>query len=138
MRLPGWEKRLYEFLEEASNRTFEYGTFDCALFACDAIQALTGKNPKEIITDGYHGEDEAEKILSKYGGIETIAMIVAEKIDFHPIPILFAQRGDIVLGKIHKTPCLGVCTGSKISFPAPEGLARIDIDSKMLIRAWRI
>lgn len=147
MRLPGWEKRLFEFIEEASNRTFEYGKHDCALFVCDVIEALTGKNPREIVASvcvaatgrgKYHGEEEAEEVLSKHGGIEAIAVIVAEKFDFHPIPVPFARRGDIVLASIHRTRSLGVCVGDKVAFPAPEGLARVDIDSKMLIRAWRI
>jgi hypothetical protein len=46
MRLQGWEKRLFAFLEDTSKRTFEYGKHDCALFACDAIETLTGKNPR--------------------------------------------------------------------------------------------
>lgn len=138
MRLQGWEKRLFEFLEDASNRTFEYGKHDCALFACDVIETLTGKNPREMIAEEYCGEEGADEVLSKHGGIEAIAEIVAGEFGFHSIPVLFAQRGDIVLGKIHKTPSLGVCMGSKVAFPAPKGIARIDIDSKMLIRAWRI
>jgi hypothetical protein len=136
-----WEKKLSELIEEASKRSFEYGKFDCALFACDAIKSLTGFDPREIIAEQYQGEEEAEKIILQYGGIEGIAAAVADRFGFNLIPVSFAQRGDIVLAKIKNIKSLGVCIGKKVVFPCgrpQKGLVFIDIDSKLLIKAWRI
>lgn len=41
-RLPDWEPRIIALLEEASDRPFRLGEWDCALFAAAAVEALTG------------------------------------------------------------------------------------------------
>lgn len=139
MRIDGWEKRLSELIEENSKRKFEYGIFDCVLFACDAIKSLTGLNPRRIIAKEYQGEGEASKIIEEWGGIERIANIVADRYAFESIPVLFAQRGDIVMAEIKNLKSLGVCVGKKVAFPKLQGgLVFMNIDSKLLIKAWRI
>jgi len=139
MRLSGWETRLSDFIEKVSKQPFEYGEFDCCLFAAEVIKTLAGVDIRtEIIPDRYQGKEEADEVLRKYGGIEGIADRVAERCGFKPIPVLFAQRGDVVTGEIKDVFNFGICIGKKIAFSSPSGLVFLNITSKSLKKAWRI
>ena len=139
MKLNGWETRLSDFIEKVSKQPFEYGKFDCCLFACEAIKTLAGVDIRaEIIPDRYEGKEEADEMLRKYGGIEGIANRVAERCGFKPIPVLFAQRGDVIMANIKEADNFGVCIGKKIAFLSPSGLVFLNITSKSLRKAWRI
>ena len=139
MRLTGWETRLSDFIEKLSKQSFEYGKFDCCLFAAETIKILTGVDIRtEIIPDEYQGKEEAEEVLRKYEGIEGMANRVAERCGFKPIPVLFAQRGDIVMVNIKEADNFGVCIGKKVAFSSPSGLVFLNITSKTLKKAWRI
>ena len=41
-RYPNWQTRLDLYLRTVNQRQFKYGEWDCCLFACDAIQEMTG------------------------------------------------------------------------------------------------
>jgi hypothetical protein len=139
MRLAGWETRLNDFIEKVSKQPFEYGKFDCCLFAGEAIKTLTGVDIRtEIISDQYQSKEEADEMLQKYGGIEGIANRVANRYGFKPIPVLFAQRGDVVIVNIKEVDNFGVCIGKKVAFSSAAGLIFLNITSKSLKKAWRI
>lgn len=139
MRIDGWEKRLVDLIGQASGKPFEYGKFDCCLFACDAVKAVTGIDARaEIFPEPYQSEEEADKILLKYDGIKGVIEKAAQSFGFRPVPVLFAQRGDIVMAEIKGVESLGVCAGKDAVFPSKEGgIVRIRITSRLLTKAWR-
>lgn len=145
MRIEGWEKRLTDFLTEANGRPFEWGTFDCFLFACDAVKVVTGEDPGAEFRGLYHDEMSAGQLIREKGGPKKIksyrdlAERGAEKHGFDPVEQLFARRGDIALAAIDGLQALGVCTGRTFAFLGrPVGLVHFPLDSKEIIKVWRV
>lgn len=138
MRKEGWEKRLWELIERARESEFKFGSFDCCLFACDAIQALTGDDPARTFR-GYSGELEAARVLKREGGVRAIAEVGAQEFGYQEINQLFAERGDICLAEMECCETLGVCIGSRWAFAKmPRGLAYVNLDDQRVLKVWRI
>ncbi len=43
-KLPGWQKRLTDFLRANHARPFQPGRWDCAIWAAGAVEAMTGED----------------------------------------------------------------------------------------------
>ncbi len=114
-RAPDWEERLAVFLDRKREEPFKWGSHDCALFAADAIKAMTGTDPGEAFRDTYSDRAGSALALRDLGAgtlLKTVtAWLGAPK---HPA---FAQRGDIVM-KDRNT--LGVCVGLHSWFVGEE------------------
>ncbi len=118
---------------------FQWGGNDCCLFACDAIVAITGRDP---VAKTYRGKYQtalgAKRLLDRNGGPEGIAAKVCVKLGFQEINPLLAQRGDVVsyLSPVTGEVSLGVCIGMQAAFP---GLERMELvltgDCR---KAWRV
>ena len=139
MRRDGWEARFTDLLTAVQDREFQYGTWDCCLFAGAAIEALTGDNPADAYRGRYDDEPSCRAVLEAEGGLLGIADAVALLRNFNRLPVLMARRGDIVLGRIDDRPTLGVCVGASVWFAvAPRGVCPIPITDPALVCAWRI
>ena len=114
-RAPDWEERLAVFLDRKREEPFKWGSHDCALFAADAIKAMTGTDPGEAFRDTYSDRAGSALALRDHGAgtlLKTVtAWLGAPK---HPA---FAQRGDLVM-KDRNT--LGVCVGLHSWFVGEE------------------
>jgi hypothetical protein len=64
-----WVSRLASFVSESENSKFKYGRIDCALFICDAIEAMTGVDVGEDYRDRYKSKREAYKIIEEKGSL---------------------------------------------------------------------
>lgn len=84
-----WERRLNEYLLECRGRPFEYGQFDCLLFVCGAVEAMTGENPAAHLIGRYTSQDEAEALE----GMTLYQWLI--RTFGSPIPPAYARRGDI-------------------------------------------
>lgn len=138
-RIDLWERRLNEVFDEAQKAPFIWGEFDCCLFACRAIHALTGYDPGELYRGRYGNEEEARVLLKQEGGVEGIAEKITALKGFAEIGKLFAQRGDIGLAEIRGHQSLGVCDGARFAFASdPAGLLYIAPKSSLITKAWKI
>jgi hypothetical protein len=139
-RITGWEKKLDEAIATAENRRFKWGTFDCALFVCDCVLAMTGVDLAQDFRGTYQTGKEALKVIKAFAGssLEALAVKIAEANGISEIPVSFASRGDVVLIKQEKAPdALGIVgTDARFACCASEGLAFIPISNWK--RAWRI
>lgn len=95
-RLPNWEVRLASHFEDSRSRTFEWGTFDCALAVCLAINAVVGVDPGSPFRQTYHSKEEAMKLLGEEG-LDGFAASIARSHNFQECTSSFARRGDAVL-----------------------------------------
>src|SRR5690606_16299333 len=99
MRVEGWEAALYGYIAAARRRPFEWGKFDCCLFAADVIRALTGLDPAADLRGRYRTALGAKRIVNREGG--SLAALAERR--FAPLGIAplkgpkFARRGDILL-----------------------------------------
>ncbi|SEM40432.1 hypothetical protein SAMN05192583_0068 [Sphingomonas gellani] len=114
-RAPDWEERLAVLLDRKSEEPFKWGSNDCALFACDAIKAMTGSDPAEAFRGTYNDRAGSAVALREHGAgtlLKTATAWLGQS--KHPA---FAQRGDIVM-KDRNT--LGVCVGLHSWFVGEE------------------
>ena len=134
-RFPNWRMPLAELFRQAQTRTFAWGSFDCALFACDCVRAQTGKDPASGFRASYSTEAEAKAL----GSLSTIAETVAAKFGLAEIAPSHAGRGDVVL--IHNQTDQGALavvdfSGAYAVCPGLRGLIRVRRHRWQ--RAWRV
>lgn len=127
--------KLFEYIESARDKKFEYGIHDCALFAADWVAECTGVDLAEDLR-GYAGKEAADEIISGYGSLEAL---ITDRLG-DPIPIARASRGDIVMATL-ATPegeadCIGICAGASSAFTSPVGVRMIPTSRARL--AWRV
>ena len=114
MRLPDWPERLADFVRARRKMPFAYGANDCALFAADAVHAMTGVDPAAEYR-GYSDEREALRIIKDADGMRGLVSL-PEK------PAGMAQRGDVVIVLIEGRETFGVCVGENYAAPGVDGL----------------
>jgi len=133
VRLSGWEKRLMELIRDSEDRPFEWGVFDCALFAADAVNAITGVDLAADFRGHYSTAKGSVKALKKYGAGD-LESTWTELLG-PPIDIRQAGRGDVVLVESIYGPAVAVCMGSvAVSTAVEKGL--ISIDRALWLKAW--
>lgn len=115
-RLPDWEARLGRFIAENRQRPFAWGAWDCILYACSAVEAMTGGDPAEEFRGRYHDKDGAAAILREVGKgtlLKTVDSKFPRRKPGH------ARRGDLVMF----SGAVGVCLGAVAEFVGEERLA---------------
>jgi hypothetical protein len=119
-RHPEWRSRLSACIEGALQRPFEWGRHDCALFAAEAVQAMTGTDFAEFWRGRYRSAAGAMKILGRGGYDSHVDYAAAHLPELHPA---LAATGDIAVIAAAEGPALGVVTGAFVAVPGPEGLS---------------
>jgi hypothetical protein len=135
VRYLDWPQRLAETVEAARTRTFEFGSFDCALFAADCVLAITGTDYAAPFR-GYESKTAAYRIITEHGSLTGLLTSLLGE----PIEPAFARRGDVVLAEIPvvdgEGESVGVCLGVSCAFPKDTGLV---LHSRAVAKlAWRI
>lgn len=144
-RKEDWPARLDAHLRAAFWRPFSWGTHDCCLFACDAIEAMTGVDPAAPFRGRYKSKRGAYAALKRYGGggLEETADKITGDLGMPEVAPAFAGRGDVALLPV-ETPDGGIIDvlgivgpdGRHVLVAAPEGLARLPV--ALVRRVWRV
>ena len=92
LRYSDWPARLERYLHAQQGREFRWGSWDCALFVCGAIQVMTGVDPAGEFRGRYASRAEGRKLLYAAGGFAG----VAEAYGMTEIPAIQAARGDVL------------------------------------------
>src|SRR5690625_7554828 len=96
-RLPGWERRLHDFIEAARERPFCWETWHCCHLADAAVGAMTGRRIIEEVGAPYVYRSEAHAMawlrkVSEAGDVPGwLTRVLGDPL---PSPLL-AQRGDL-------------------------------------------
>lgn len=138
MRRQGWERILVEALAEARTKPFEWGKFDCCLFAADVVRDIDGRDPAAPFRGRYRTAIGAYRALKRYagGGVAETAAKALAAMGCPEIPRKRAQRGDVVLIDTDLGDALGICIGGKVACAAPSGLSYLPLSAAR--RAWHI
>lgn len=132
-RLPDWEDRLSAFLEEASAKEFKPGEHDGALFAANAVKAMTGEDLGAPFRGRYDTCKDGEKRL-KQAGYTNLLDLLDGKLE--RIKKGMAQRGDVVMLKDKN---LAVCFGHVALAVNPEpGAPFVRAEREDWQRAWKV
>lgn len=119
VRRHDWYSRLSACIEGALQRPFEWGVHDCALFAADAVLAMTDMDLADGFRGRYRTARGARRILGR-GGMAGVADLAATQLP-DVAPALAAQ-GDIAVVVTGDGPALGVVTGPLVAVPGRAGL----------------
>jgi hypothetical protein len=141
-RLPDWQGRLSGFLCERQHEPFRYGRWDCFLFVCSAICAITEVDPAAPFRGTYSSRAECRLRMVAYCGSASVRA-VAESLfagDYGmPETIPFrAHRGDVALIKRSRDFSLGLVAlnGIEIVALSAHGLCRLPLSAA--VRAWHV
>jgi len=137
-RVAGWERALAGWMQDALTRKFEWGKWDCALAACDAVNAITGVDPAAAFRGKYSTEAEALFLLGPEG-LGVFAAAIAKQFGMAEARPKFAHRGDVALVD-NGLPgvALGIVDLSgRFSWCVVErGLVRMPMER--WLKAWRV
>jgi Domain of unknown function (DUF6950) len=140
-RFPDWERRLAAEFAAARGKSFAWGVFDCALFACDCAQATAGEDPGAEFRGKYATEKEAAQLVGP--SLAGFAAKIAAAHGMAEVKPGFARRGDIVLvdnappGAAASTALGVVDLGGRFALCASgRGLVRAAM--KRWLRAWKV
>lgn len=130
-RLPDWEDRLAAYLAAKAGEPFAWGVNDCALFACGAIEAMTGDHPGARFAGTYDDAKGAAKVL-RLVGEGTLAKTFSSS--FPEVSPGMAQRGDVVEAQ----GAVGICMGAFGLFLADADHGIIRLPRATFTKAWRV
>lgn len=150
-RLHDWPERLAGFLDSRQGEPFAWGSNDCALFAADAVQAITGVDLAREFR-GYSDEEGAATALASFvhnrplwhgaeSLLEAVTLHIAEDHDLSEIPSSLARRGDLVLLRHpeeegnHSVGIIGL-EGLPVGITLEHGPQQRPLED--VIHAWRI
>jgi hypothetical protein len=135
-RLANWRMPLAKEFLQGQKRSFSWGTFDCALFACNCVLAETGEDPGASFRGGrYSTQAEAEAL----GSLSQIVEAVATQFRLPEIAAGHAGRGDLVLldnRTVQGALAIVDLSGAYAVCPGSQGLIRVR--RHRWKRAWRI
>lgn len=139
-RKPTWQILLDLYLRSRSRAKFRYGSNDCCLFACDAVQEMTGTDIAAAFRGKYASRDEAYRAIQRYAGkpsVEAIAEKIAEEHGMPEANPLNAQRGDVVLITRPRDYSLAI-VGLRGEFLAASRQGYEIVPMRLAIRAWHV
>lgn len=135
-RKADWPVVLAAFISDNRNRPFRWGSWDCCLFACNAIREITGVDVATKYRGKYQNMLGAMRIAR--GTVRNVALQVAARYGFdkYEDPKL-ARPGDIVLAPLNGTEMLGVVSMARTAiFATTTGLAMYPLS--LAKDAWKI
>jgi hypothetical protein len=138
-RLPDWQTRWSALCEQRAAVPFAWGSADCALWAVDAVHAITGVDHAAAEWRGrYSTAAGAARLLARAGGLRGVACNALGD----ALPPVWAALGDVVLisqpeaPDEHQRELLAVCNGSSAIGQGPDGLLATPMTNAKL--AWKV
>lgn len=121
--VPGWERRLSDYVEHHRHTPFAWGRHDCGKWVLGVVEAMFGKPP--IWAAEWGDEQEAQRVISHFGNLRFGLSRFAQLNSWSRVDRArtMTKRGDIALVvDDDKQACLGVCVGPTIACPGTNGL----------------
>ena len=132
----------HQFLASRRYMPFAWGSNDCALFAADGIQAITGTDIAADFRGKYSDEASAMAAIKAIANGSTIADAAAWCAAKHGltecIHPLMAQRGDLVIVEAAQGLMSGLVdlNGRHVLIPGQHGIVRLSIS--LIRRSWHV
>lgn len=142
-RVQDWPTKLEQVINRYRDEPFVWGTFDCCLFVCDCILAMTGVDPAHEYRGKYTSEEDLAGLLAARGenGVPAIAEARCSEFGYEPIPVKMAGRGDLIMFDTELGPTLGILIDHRIIAASLTGLQTLRLDrfwNNPNTKAWRI
>lgn len=125
---------LDRFLEEATARRFQDGTWDCGLMVAAWVERATGIDPATPWRGRYETRIGWLRILRREGGIEAVIAAGASLAGL--IEAAKPKRGDVGIARQPNGELMaGICLGARW---ASAGLTGLAVCAAEPVRAWRV
>lgn len=121
-RQEDWQPRLIAYLATIARRDFDPEQHHCALFAADAIHAMTGQD----LAAEWRGLSIAAGLIAlrKTGHVDHIALTASLLTE---VPVSFGQPGDVAAVPTPEGLALGIVQGAAIYVLRPTGLGLVSL-----------
>jgi hypothetical protein len=146
VRRHDWQLQHELFARQRARQPFAWGSNDCATFAADYVQAITGVDVAPDLR-GYQTALEAGRVLEAQraqtrAGLYTNGLFALATAKLgEPMPPTLAAVGDVVLlmqddVPKHRSHMLGVCNGTTAMGPGRLGILHVGMH--LAIAAWKV
>ena len=135
-RVSEWDMKLAQFLKENRERDFQWGKWDCCIFANACLKVISGEDviPKTL---KWKDEKSAFKAIKDYGGtLDKALEKAALAAGMEPVEVHFVTTGDLVVVMDENKPVAGISDGSRVMSPSDGGYA-FSLPST-IEKAWRV
>ena len=139
-RKPNWQLLLDLYLRSRNRAKFRYGSNDCCLFVCDAVEEMTGTDIAAPFRDRYHSRKQAYRAIEAYANkasVEAIAERIAAEHGMPETKPLLAQRGDVILVNRPRDFSLAL-VGLRGEFLAAANRGYEIVPMDFAVRAWHV
>ena len=138
-RNPDWPEKLADVIRNSQTRRFEYGTFDCCLFANDAIRAMTGVDIMHGLRGVYRDADSAHRVIKQFGvSLDDAVGYVASTYGWRKWDVpTKARRGDLALVDLRGNPAAGIVTTAGVVGPDRRG-GLLTLPTRHILAAWSV
>lgn len=132
-RLPGWRGRLSTRIEARRHIAFAWGANDCALFAADCVEAMTGIDLAGEFRGAYQDQAGARALLDRLGAADVADHAATLLPEIAPS---LARIGDIAAIRQSLGVGLVMVIGAHLVGPGPKGLMTLPLSAA--VRAFRV
>lgn len=122
-----------KYLHENKDKSFEWGKFDCCLFACDIIVICGGEDFAKEVRGTYSTEIGARRVIKKHFVSIEDAFSSLKEISFN-----FAQRGDLTLFDTSNGQVMAVKWNNGYLCLSPKTGIGTMIETSKPIKTWRV
>lgn len=143
-RIKNWEKVLDEQITNAKSKSFAWSHFDCCIFVADAVKAIASVDIAEDLRGKYDSAETALAAIKAYagGGLSELCEKKSVELSIPSVPVLLAQRGDIVLVTLPVAQSDGInqsigivgLDGRFVLCASEKGIVRLP--QKYWVKAW--
>ena len=129
MRVRNWSVEMNTVIRENKHREYALGSWDCAIFANEAIQAMTGKNTEylDLVAGKYTTEIGFMRALKK-GGFSSLREYLIYCLG-DPVEHSKAWRGDLAF----YNECIGINVGPYSMFIGSDSFGNQPMDGSCLV-----
>lgn len=134
-RVNNWPSAMWRCIEDARDVPYRVGSHDCALFALDVVEAITGVDYGEPVRGRYSTEVGSYRTIKRIGGAglrEAVSAILSAD----PVDRPALRKGDVVLYQDERGDHLGIHTGARAVVLGPDGIAWVPMDQ--IAEGWRV
>ena len=133
MRISNWPKVLHQVIDERRGVPFSWGENDCALFAADVVQALTGTDYASSYRGRYSTAIGSVRVLNNdKTSMEDLVTVALGQ----PVSPALLQRGDVAQFDNGNGKTLGICVGRHIVSPGTGGLEWVNMS--YCLQGWKV
>ena len=132
MKRYDWVRQMYNQIDAIQNEPFAWGKNDCCLFSARVVDAMCDTDFADQLRQEYQDERTALLYIASFGSIPKALEYWLGR----PQPLIYAQRGDVMVFDNLGQETVGISVGDSIISTGHTGLVRVSKD--LALHSWAI